>query len=74
MKLVFGILFCVAVAAGTVLDEFRAFKSKYNKSYRNEAEVILNKYHSLKRIIFYIHMSSITKFIKNMIFVILAYT
>jgi len=38
MKLLFGILFCVAVATGTVLDEFKAFKSKYNKIYRNEAE------------------------------------
>ena len=41
MKLVFGILFCVSVATGTALDEFKAFKSKYNKIYRNEAEVIL---------------------------------
>ena len=41
MKLAIGILFCVAVATGTVLDEFKAFKSKYSKIYRNEAEVIL---------------------------------
>lgn len=38
MKLAIGILFCVAVATGTVLDEFKAFKSKYSKIYRNEAE------------------------------------
>merc|ERR1712136_636009 len=35
---VFALLCCVAVASATVSDEFHAFKAKYNKEYRNEAE------------------------------------
>jgi len=35
---IFALLFCVAVASASVSDEFRAFKVKYNKAYRNEAE------------------------------------
>jgi len=38
MKFALCLLFCVAVATGTVLDEFKAFKSKHNKVYLNEAE------------------------------------
>jgi len=34
----FALLCCVAVASATVSDEFRAFKTKYGKIYRNEAE------------------------------------
>lgn len=34
----FALLCCVAVASATVSDEFRAFKTKYSKAYRNEAE------------------------------------
>jgi len=37
MKL-FALLCCVAVASATVSDEFRAFKTKYNKAYKNEVE------------------------------------
>merc|ERR1711909_183903 len=35
---VFALLCCVAFASATVSDEFKAFKTKYNKVYRNEAE------------------------------------
>merc|ERR1712179_898738 len=35
---VFALLLCVAFASATVSDEFKAFKTKYNKVYRNEAE------------------------------------
>ena len=41
MKIVLGLLCCVAVATGTVLDEFKAFKDKYSKVYLNEVEVII---------------------------------
>lgn len=34
----FALLCCVAVASATVSDEFRAFKTKHGKAYRNEAE------------------------------------
>jgi hypothetical protein len=37
----FALLCCVAVASATVSDEFRAFKTKHGKAYRNEAEVII---------------------------------
>jgi len=38
MKLILGVLVCVAVATGSVLDEFNVFKEKYNKLYANEKE------------------------------------
>jgi len=38
MKFALGLLFCVALATGAVVDEFAAFKAKFNKVYRDERE------------------------------------
>lgn len=38
MKFVLALLFCTTLASGTVLDEFKAFKEKFNKNYLNEKE------------------------------------
>ena len=40
MRFALGLLFCVALATGAVVDEFAAFKTKFNKVYRDEREVI----------------------------------
>ena len=40
MKFALGLLFCVALATGAGVDEFAAFKAKFNKVYRDEREVI----------------------------------
>merc|ERR1719260_428271 len=38
MKSIFGVIFCVAIAAGSVLDEFNSFKLRFSKNYVNEKE------------------------------------
>merc|ERR1711963_742597 len=38
MKLAIGFFFCVAIAAGSMVDEFNTFKTRYNKHYVNEKE------------------------------------
>ena len=42
MKLFVGVLLYVALATGSVIDEFKSFKTRFNKVYSNEAEVCLN--------------------------------
>ena len=39
MKLIVGLVFCVALATGSVIDEFLSFKTRFNKVYKDEAEV-----------------------------------
>ena len=39
MKLIVGLVFCVALATGSVIDEFQSFKTRFNKVYKDEAEV-----------------------------------
>ena len=39
MKLMVGLVFCVALATGSVIDEFQSFKTRFNKVYNDEAEV-----------------------------------
>ena len=39
MKLMVGLVFCVALATGSVIDEFHSFKTRFNKVYKDEAEV-----------------------------------
>ena len=34
-----GLVFCVALATGSVIDEFQSFKTRFNKVYNDEAEV-----------------------------------
>jgi len=38
MKFALGLLLCVALATGAVVDEFAAFKAKFNKVYSDERE------------------------------------
>jgi len=38
MKLIVGLVFCVALATGSVIDEFLSFKTRFNKVYKDEAE------------------------------------
>jgi len=38
MKSFLALVCCVAIASATVSDEFKAFKTQFNKVYRNEAE------------------------------------
>ena len=39
MKFILGFVFCVALATGSVIDEFKSFKTRFNKVYKHEAEV-----------------------------------
>ena len=39
MKLMVGLVFCVALATGSVIDEFHSFKTRFNKVYKDESEV-----------------------------------
>ena len=44
MQFALGLLLCVALATGAVVDEFSAFKTKFNKVYRDEREVVYTSF------------------------------
>ena len=53
MKVALGLLLCVALATGAVVDEFAAFKAKFNKVYSDEREVSVILASSLQKYVPY---------------------